>query len=464
MTHALNTSAFPKINGFQIVSQLGGGGFSTVYRAVNTAENKVAACKYIRLTGQTTPKERKDAEKEMRIHSQLKHRHVLEFYAAAVLEPGSSKAMNYLPGFYMMLELAAGGDLFDKIAPDVGVSDEVAHLYFNQLVDGMQYIHGEGVCHRDLKPENILLDAAGTLKICDFGLSAVYKLKQTGQTRTLSEQCGSLPYAAPEINMKGTYSGEAIDVWGMGVILYTFLAGNTPWDEATTASPEFCAYIDGSIFHEDPWNRFGDSALSLIRGLLNIDSKERLTIAQAAQHSWCIRPSQLARQSSAALAQKLTENLRMNGDMGYVAPKLPDDTHPVDDDGDSYMQSQFTQNLNLFSQTQSGVRYTPHLTRFYARLKPAILFDIIVESLSNLNVQCRIPAEQPEDMLRVRIGGYDQRKVLFKGWVEIEQFETSSHDGSFVVMQRDAGNPISWRQLWRALINSEAVEPHVYRK
>jgi serine/threonine-protein kinase Chk1 len=55
------------------------------------------------------------------------------------------------------------------------------------------------VCHRDLKPENLLLDAAGTLKISDFGLSAVYKQKETGKTRPLSERCGSLPYIAPEV-------------------------------------------------------------------------------------------------------------------------------------------------------------------------------------------------------------------------------------------------------------------------
>lgn len=61
------------------------------------------------------------------------------------------------------------------------------------------YIHDQGVCHRDLKPENLLLDAAGTLKISDFGLSAVFKLKESGKTRPLTERCGSLPYVAPEV-------------------------------------------------------------------------------------------------------------------------------------------------------------------------------------------------------------------------------------------------------------------------
>jgi len=62
------------------------------------------------------------------------------------------------------------------------------------------YIHSQGVCHRDLKPENLLLDAAGNLKISDYGLSAVFRLKESGKTRTLTERCGSLPYVAPEVS------------------------------------------------------------------------------------------------------------------------------------------------------------------------------------------------------------------------------------------------------------------------
>ena len=105
------------------------------------------------------------------------------------------------------------------------------------------YIHGQGVCHRDLKPENLLLDAAGRLKISDFGLSSVFKLKDSGKTRMLTERCGSLPYVAPEVclsrytpifpdsltfqlNSDAPYHAEPIDVWGVGVILFTLLVGS----------------------------------------------------------------------------------------------------------------------------------------------------------------------------------------------------------------------------------------------
>ncbi|KAG6827439.1 hypothetical protein H0H92_011794 [Tricholoma furcatifolium] len=461
------------IPGFTLVKQIGGGGFSTVFRAVNFEDHQVAACKLIAFTSNTTPSDRKTTEKEMRIHSALKHQHVLEFINAVVVELKHGHL--YVPGIYMLMELAGGGDLFDKIVPDVGIKDDVAHLYFNQLLSGMTYIHSEGVCHRDLKPENILLDAAGNLKISDFGLSAVYKLKDSGRTRPLTERCGSLPYVAPELNTDQPYQAEPIDVWGIGVILYAMLAGNTPWDEPTSNSPEFQRYLAGSIFDELPWNRFSPEALSLISGLLTIDPRDRFTLADAFQHPWVMRPSQLASQGPSVLAEQLTAPLRIAGDLDLAAPDLSGHTQTVDADGDEMMasapaQSQFTQSLMLFSQTQSGRRYTPHLTRFYSSMGYTLLLPLIQESLEALNVKCKLPEGQAESgsatkgELKLRIGGFDARRVMFKGWVVLEPFVYRGSVGSYCVMQRDVGNPISWRQLWKAVINSENVEPHVLRK
>lgn len=107
----------------------------SVYRAVNLEEHRVAACKLIQLTEETTERDRKNIDKEMRVHAALKHLHVLAFLNAVVVE--LKHKLVYVPGIYMLLEFAGGGDLFDKIAPDVGVDDEVAQIYFNQLVSGM---------------------------------------------------------------------------------------------------------------------------------------------------------------------------------------------------------------------------------------------------------------------------------------------------------------------------------------
>ncbi|EGO19687.1 hypothetical protein SERLADRAFT_453634 [Serpula lacrymans var. lacrymans S7.9] len=464
---------YPKVVGYELIQKIGGGGFSSVFRAVHIENHEVAACKVISLTEQTSEKDRKIIDKEMKVHAALKHRNVLEFINAVVVE--LKYKHHYFPGIYMLLELAAGGDLFDKIAPDVGVGEDVAHYYFSQLVDGMDYIHSQGVCHRDLKPENLLLDAAGTLKISDFGLSAVYKLKESGKTRTLSERCGSLPYIAPELNIDKPYQAEPIDAWGMGVILFTLLGGNTPWDEPTKRSPEYCRYLSGKIFDEAPWNRFSETSLSLICGLLTIDPASRMTLPDVYQHPWCTRPSQLAQRGVIALAEELTQNLRVSGDLGYAIPESANPRGNQDADGDEMMlsatyQSQFTQSLLLFSQTQSGRRYTPQLTRFYASLGPGLLINLIKESLDSLGVKYKdAPPENANsdgrgEILKLIVGGYDRRKIMFKGWVELERFNYRGTEGTFCLMNRNEGNPISWRQLWKSLVKSPAVDPHVLRK
>ncbi|KAF7763447.1 hypothetical protein Agabi119p4_7984 [Agaricus bisporus var. burnettii] len=108
------TVKYPKIIGYELVDRIGGGGFSTVFRAVHIAEHRVAACKVVALTPATIELERKAIEKEMKIHAALKHMNVLEFINAVVVE--LKHADSYFPGIYMLMELAAGGDLFDKIA------------------------------------------------------------------------------------------------------------------------------------------------------------------------------------------------------------------------------------------------------------------------------------------------------------------------------------------------------------
>lgn len=77
----------------------------------------------------------------------------------------------------MILELAVGGELYDRIEVDRGITPDAAHFYFTQLISALAYVHSKGVAHRDVKPENILLDVFGNAKLCDFGLATVYKHK-----------------------------------------------------------------------------------------------------------------------------------------------------------------------------------------------------------------------------------------------------------------------------------------------
>jgi serine/threonine protein kinase len=85
----------------------------------------------------------------------------------------SLKVMASKTKIYIVMELVTGGELFDKIASRGRLKEDDARKYFQQLINAVDYCHSRGVYHRDLKPENLLLDASGTLKVSDFGLSAL---------------------------------------------------------------------------------------------------------------------------------------------------------------------------------------------------------------------------------------------------------------------------------------------------
>ncbi|CUA73994.1 serine/threonine-protein kinase Chk1 [Rhizoctonia solani] len=468
---------YPKVGGYSIRDCIGGGGFSRVFRAINYETRATAACKVVLITSDTPSAQRKDLEKEIKVHSLLKHINVLEFLRCKTIEESESE--KYVPGVYMLLELASGGDLFDKIAPDVGVDIDLARFYFTQLIAGVEFIHSQGVCHRDLKPENLLLNLEGRLKISDFGLCSVFKYKE--RVRMLSERCGSLPYVAPELSTNEPYAAEPVDVWGTGVILFTLFVGNTPWDEPTASSPEFVSYARGEIFQYEPWSRIEPEALAFLRSILTITPKKRATIAQIKAHPWFNRPSHVERANPQALAERLTQNLRRTGDLSIAAPDpvdlgVPESDMDVDSQeaGDRMMTltnaTQFTRSLLLFSQTQGGTRYTPALTRFYASLPPDEFLPILVTALQGDGVKCAKGDEDSDDAhpgrVSFRIGGLDKRREQFRGTIELEPFRLADRevDGSFVIMSRERGNPLSWRQLWKQTVLHANVKQHVLMK
>lgn len=98
--------------------------YTRVFRAVNFEDHRVAACKLVSLSPEASEKDRKIVDKEMRVHSALKHINVLEFINASVVEPGHGH--RYVPGIYMLLEFAAGGDLFDKIGRSICIGRRIA--------------------------------------------------------------------------------------------------------------------------------------------------------------------------------------------------------------------------------------------------------------------------------------------------------------------------------------------------
>lgn len=215
-------------------------------------------------------------KKEVAIQRNLQHTHILKFFGKR--SQGDTE--------FIFLEYASGGELFDRIEPDVGMDPVDAQRYYNQLLSGVEYLHEKGIAHRDLKPENLLLDEHDNIKISDFGMATMFRLK--GRERELTTRCGTLPYVAPEVLVE-PYAAAPADIWSCGIILVTLLSGELPWDQPTTNCAEFIAWTSNNYQSRTPWSKLNTLAISLLRKVMAIKPGDRITLKNIMQHRWCMQ-------------------------------------------------------------------------------------------------------------------------------------------------------------------------------
>ncbi|KAH6598350.1 hypothetical protein BASA61_002887 [Batrachochytrium salamandrivorans] len=187
-----------------------------------------------------------------------------------------------------VMEYCSGGDLFNKTM-QIGFSgNEEIYCLFRQLLGGVGYMHSIGVAHRDLKPENLLLDETGkTLKVTDFGTSAVFRTQWEKEPHKLHGICGSQPYIAPEEwDTQHEYIPTKVDVWACGMILYAMLSKNLLWKMAQVSNEQYATYLRKRETGFPQFLRYSNGPNELLHTCMNPDPLKRPEISQLITDPW----------------------------------------------------------------------------------------------------------------------------------------------------------------------------------
>jgi len=229
---------------------------------------------------------------------------------------------------FLVFELMRGGELLDKILRQKFFSEREARAVMDKVTCVVKYLHQNGVVHRDLKPSNILYaDDSGnpdTIRICDFGFAKQLR----ADNGMLMTPCYTANYVAPEVLKKQGYDA-ACDVWSLGVLLFTMLAGETPFATGPEDSAEdILQRIGKGQYDMDSgnWQSVSNLAKNLVTAMLDVNPSKRLTTNQILAHPWMTSRNQpttnLLRQDSQHLKAAVSATFQALRNQSPLAPTI----------------------------------------------------------------------------------------------------------------------------------------------
>jgi calcium-dependent protein kinase len=258
---------------YDVLRQLGKGGYGKVYEVKNKKTGEIRACKHL---SKLSIKNLEKFQREINILIKTDHPNIIKLYE--IFESQRS--------LYLVMEECKGGEVFDRIIEHIQskkmYSERDAANMFQQVMSSIKYCHNNGICHRDLKPENLLYLNAGSetdnpIKVIDFGLSQIFI------NRKLKTKVGTAYYVAPEI-LKGEYT-EKCDIWSAGVILYIFLSGDPPFNGASDSAIYSKIAQMKFNFPDKKWKNVSNEAKDLINHML-APEQDRYNAEQVLAHPW----------------------------------------------------------------------------------------------------------------------------------------------------------------------------------
>jgi serine/threonine protein kinase len=223
-------------------------------------------------------------DNEIKCMQNLSHPNIVKMVnysnkAVAMKEDGSELPVNYIA-----MEYAENGEIFDFIAESGKFSEAEARYYFHQLIDALEYMHGEGYSHRDIKPENLLLDENFDLKVADFGFTTTAKICRSKK--------GTYGYMCPEILAGQEYKGTEADLFASAVILFILLSQHPPFVKAEPTDRYYKRIAkDNGAQIDKFWKVYEDEGFTesfkdLFSRMVAYDPADRLTLQEVKDHEW----------------------------------------------------------------------------------------------------------------------------------------------------------------------------------
>ncbi|UYV67671.1 MAST4 [Cordylochernes scorpioides] len=262
----------PSPSDFEIIKAISRGAYGRVFLARHRTTNIQLALKYYN---------KAELSQRNRLEDAIFERNILGFldHPCIVSIAGSFETLNHL---VIAMEFLPGGDCGTMLNMATALDTNSARFYISEAIAGVSYLHAHGIVHRDLKPENLLITRDGHIKVSDFGLSRI-NINNQDEESSEDRLCGTPGYIAPETILYRCYN-ESVDWWALGIILYQFLIGCTPFI-GETPTEVFEETVKGELEWPDPeeWPVDADTK-NLINGLLIKNHYLRLTGEQTRSH------------------------------------------------------------------------------------------------------------------------------------------------------------------------------------
>lgn len=257
---------------YMLLKEIGEGSFSIVHRAVNRRTSQMCAVKCCKVS--------QALAEEERLLRTFSHPNLVQLH-------GVYKRSSHL--HYVVMDYLKDGDLCDLLIERQRLTETESRRLIRQVVEGLAYLHRRCVLHRDIKPENILIHG-NLVKIADFGLAK--ELEKP--TSKLTQGCGTLEYAAPEV-LCGQPYGLKSDVFSLGIVLYVLLFGAFPFSVESAAALQ---QKEPFLLHDDVrdmsclsrsnvlWRSVSPLAQDVVLKMLKVNDAERISAKDLLGHPW----------------------------------------------------------------------------------------------------------------------------------------------------------------------------------